>query len=247
MRGRCRPSRTEAPRTDRGFSTKRSMRPSSATAKTPKWRASSIGASTQPIVTAALRAAMRLEHRPIVHLVDMVTGEDEHQRVLQAPNGREIAVDRVRRAAITEARCAFLGAPRVDDRVIAERRACSSGSRGGRAARRACTAVATPIVRTPEFTQFDSEKSMQRYAPPKGRAGLQTFLVSGSSRVPLPPASTTATVRSARLAVTDTIGSASHSWLNFALRGECLAIRISRRVRWQRRARSRTACRRLTR
>ena len=46
----------------------------------------------------------------------------------------------------------------------------------------------------PEFTQFDSEKSMIRYLPPKGRAGLARLRVRWRSRSPRPPAMTTAIV-----------------------------------------------------
>jgi hypothetical protein len=46
--------------------------------------------------------------------------------------------------------------------------------------------------RTPELTQFDSVKSMMRYLPPKGTAGLQRQSVSSFRRLPRPPASTTA-------------------------------------------------------
>src|SRR3970282_2077923 len=68
--------------------------------------------------------------------------------------------------------------------------------------------VATPTCTMPEFTQFDEEKSMLRYAPPNGMAGLQTWRVSAPRRVPLPPASTTATVSAARL-----LASIIYCWL----------------------------------
>src|SRR6266851_109010 len=38
------------------------------------------------------------------------------------------------------------------------------------------------------LTQFESVKSTMRYSPPKGTAGLARSRVSGSRRVPLPPA-----------------------------------------------------------
>src|SRR5438034_8951250 len=40
--------------------------------------------------------------------------------------------------------------------------------------------------------QLESVKSIMRYRPPNGTAGLARSRVSGSSRVPLPPARTTA-------------------------------------------------------
>ena len=54
--------------------------------------------------------------------------------------------------------------------------------------------VATPMRRMPEFTQFDSVKSMIRNLPANGTAGLARQSVSGPSREPRPPASTTASV-----------------------------------------------------
>src|SRR5579859_3275032 len=48
---------------------------------------------------------------------------------------------------------------------------------------------------TPEFTELLRTKSMMRYLPPKGTAGLERSCVSGCRRSPLPPASTTASTR----------------------------------------------------
>ena len=52
--------------------------------------------------------------------------------------------------------------------------------------------VSSKILRIPLLRQFESEKSIMRYAPPKGTAGFARSRVSGSKREPLPPASTTA-------------------------------------------------------
>jgi len=46
----------------------------------------------------------------------------------------------------------------------------------------------------PEFTQFDSTKSMMRNLPPKGVAGLQRCAVRSRSRSPRPPAMMMASV-----------------------------------------------------
>ena len=51
-----------------------------------------------------------------------------------------------------------------------------------------------PIRRTPEFTQFESVKSMMRNFPPNGTAGFARQSVSGPSRAPRPPARIIATV-----------------------------------------------------
>jgi hypothetical protein len=51
-----------------------------------------------------------------------------------------------------------------------------------------CTASAPQICRMPEFTQFDSTKSMMRNLPPKGVAGLQRCAVSGALEALTAPA-----------------------------------------------------------
>src|SRR5574340_190555 len=58
--------------------------------------------------------------------------------------------------------------------------------------------VITPMRRTPEFMQFESAKSMIRNLPPKYTAGLARMSVRSFSRLPRPPASTSATVRRVR-------------------------------------------------
>src|ERR1017187_6467097 len=47
----------------------------------------------------------------------------------------------------------------------------------------------------PELMKLLSTKSMMRYLPPKGTAGLARSLVRGQSRVPLPPARTMPSTR----------------------------------------------------
>src|SRR6266498_2277761 len=46
----------------------------------------------------------------------------------------------------------------------------------------------------PEFTQFDNGKSMMRYLPAKGTAGLARLAVSTPNREPSPPARMTARI-----------------------------------------------------
>ena len=50
--------------------------------------------------------------------------------------------------------------------------------------------VSTQIRRYRALTRLDSTKSISRYAPPKGTAGLARSAVSGYSRLPSPPART---------------------------------------------------------
>src|SRR3954447_26071091 len=55
--------------------------------------------------------------------------------------------------------------------------------------------VSTHILRILALARLDSAKSMSRYSPPKGTAGLARSSVSGASRVPAPPASTIPRIR----------------------------------------------------
>src|SRR5262245_11945940 len=55
---------------------------------------------------------------------------------------------------------------------------------------RAVYCVNTSTRRSPLLRQLDRVKSMIRYSPPNGTAGLARSRVRGSRRVPLPPAST---------------------------------------------------------
>ena len=48
------------------------------------------------------------------------------------------------------------------------------------------------MVSTPEFTQLDKGKSMIRYFPPNGTAGLATVSVKVPNRLPWPPANSIA-------------------------------------------------------
>ena len=59
--------------------------------------------------------------------------------------------------------------------------------------------VKMPIRRTPELRQFDSAKSMIRNLPPKNTAGLARRSVNCFSRLPRPPARTSAIDRRVNL------------------------------------------------
>src|SRR6478735_5251252 len=50
--------------------------------------------------------------------------------------------------------------------------------------------VSTAIRSTPALTRFDNAKSIIRYSPPNGTAGLARSRVNGERRLPSPPAST---------------------------------------------------------
>src|SRR3954469_15977050 len=60
--------------------------------------------------------------------------------------------------------------------------------------------VSTTIWKKPALARFESTKSTSRKLPPNGTAGLARSCVSGSSRVPPPPASTIANPRGAATA-----------------------------------------------
>ena len=55
--------------------------------------------------------------------------------------------------------------------------------------------VSTTILRNLALAKFDRQKSMMRYVPPNGTAGLALSFVSGSRRLPSPPASTITSTR----------------------------------------------------
>src|SRR3954454_21510806 len=57
--------------------------------------------------------------------------------------------------------------------------------------------VSTLILSRPELTKFESAKSMSRYRPAMGTAGLARSAVSGHRRRPSPPARTMARTRGA--------------------------------------------------
>ena len=50
--------------------------------------------------------------------------------------------------------------------------------------------VSTAIWRMPAFARLDSTKSIKRYVPPNGTAGLARSIVRGIRRLPSPPART---------------------------------------------------------
>src|SRR6476469_8470539 len=50
--------------------------------------------------------------------------------------------------------------------------------------------VSTAIRTIPALTRLDNAKSINRYSPPNGTAGLALSRVSGKRRLPSPPAST---------------------------------------------------------
>src|ERR1700704_5355682 len=92
--------------------------------------------------------------------------------------------------------------------------------------------VSTAIRRTPELTQFESVKSMLRKWPANGIAGLHCHRVSSPSRVPLPPANTSANVsRVSSLSVLVFIAGRGPQelFLSFASRG----CGLRRRYRWR--------------
>src|ERR1700682_5503202 len=55
--------------------------------------------------------------------------------------------------------------------------------------------VRTTILKKPAFTRLDRAKTIRRYVPPNGTAGLARSAVSGNNRLPSPPARTMARTR----------------------------------------------------
>src|ERR1022692_2824424 len=73
--------------------------------------------------------------------------------------------------------------------------------------------VSTQIRRQPAFTRFDSAKSISRYRPPNGTAGLARSAVSGASRLPAPPASTMPRTRNSAISHLLRSAVAAATWL----------------------------------
>ena len=134
------------------------------------------------------------QHLAVIHLVDVVAGEHQHVVRRVAAQDVEVLVHRVGGAALPVARrCAAApaAAPRI--RRSARRESSSRAARGGSGCA-PCTACRSPMRRMPELTQLESVKSMMRNLPPKGTAGFARHSVSCSSRLPRPPARTSAMV-----------------------------------------------------
>ena len=55
-----------------------------------------------------------------------------------------------------------------------------------------CSASIAAVYSISALAKFDKTKSIKRYVPPKGTAGLALSMVNGISRFPSPPASTIA-------------------------------------------------------
>ena len=133
----------------------------------------------------------------VVHLVDVVAGQDQDDVAGRLVHHRHVLEDGVRRAAVPlarscPARCTAAG--------------CGSrpGSGPGPTARpepmwseseRGLYWVRTATLSMSELTQFDRAKSMIRNLPPKGTAGLARFSDRIERRAPSPPARITARVR----------------------------------------------------
>ena len=126
----------------------------------------------QPTVRSAPLLDVCRKHRPVVHLVDVVAGEDQHVRGRVVTDDVDVLVDRVRGAAY---------------QAVSLTRCCagSSSTNSSNSPRRnpqplwmwrisECDlyCVSTAMRRMPELMQLDSGKSMIRNLPPKGTAGL---------------------------------------------------------------------------
>ena len=132
--------------------------------------------------------AVELVERVVVHLVDVVAGEDEHVLGAPAPEVDEVLVDRRRPCPGTSRSgprrangCSICTPPRVRSRSHGRPVPMCWLQRSGR------YCVSTPTSKMPEFTQFESVKSMMRYLPPNGTAGLARRSDSRHSRRPARP------------------------------------------------------------
>ena len=170
-------------------------------------------------------APMGGDERLVVHLVDVVAGEDEDRVRRVVLEDVEVAQDRVRGARGTTRRP---GRARCTAGAASRRRELRSRSHGRPSpmwslSERGLYWVRTTTSSMSELTQFDSVKSMIRYLPPNGTAGLARSCDRMDSRSPSPPARMTAIVRF--------IGPASSLARDAASREAMLARRTSARER----------------
>ncbi len=153
-----------------------------ATARPPPSRrrrcASSSGTSMHPTVMSAPLSTCAASMRAVIHLVDVIAGQDQHEVRGVAADDVEVLVARHPRCPRTRrSRCA--AAPATPRRTRRARRA-GNPSRAGCDWISECALywVSTATWRMPELMQLDSGKSMMRNLPPKGTAGLARQSVS---------------------------------------------------------------------
>ncbi len=165
-----------------------SRRPPSRRSRWPPATGTSMQATSCRPRCATWSASMRA----VVHLVDVVAGEHQHvlrSRARAAGRGSGTRHRRCRGTSPRSTRCcagsSSMNSPNRPSRKVQPRWTCRI---------RLCALywVATPMRRMPEFTQFDSAKSMMRNLPPNGTAGLARQSVRWPRRAPRPPASTMA-------------------------------------------------------
>ena len=137
------------------------------------------------------------DERLVVHLVDVVAGQDQDRVAGAVLDDVEVLEHRVGRAAVPLGHAAA-GDVRLEQLDAA---ACCGPGPTGRPrpmwslSERGLYWVRTTTSSMPELTQFDSVKSMIRYLPPNGTAGLARTEDRIDRRSPSPPARMTAIVR----------------------------------------------------
>ena len=91
----------------------------SSTSITPSCVASASGTSTQPTVMSARARDVLVDHARVVHLVDVVAGEHQHDARIVAAQDVEVLVHRVRGALVPVGRDALLRGQQLDEFVEA--------------------------------------------------------------------------------------------------------------------------------
>ena len=164
----------------------------------PKRCASPMGTRLTAMVTSA-RVAGALDEGAVVHLVDVIAGQDEHQVARRLADGLDVLEHGVGRAAIPLAGAAA-GDVRLQHPDAAALRSRSQGrpTPMWSLSERGLYCVRTTTLSMLELTQLLSVKSMIRYLPAKGTAGLARMLERIDRRSPSPPARTTARTRFTR-------------------------------------------------
>ena len=131
---------------------------------------------------------MEIEHHLVIHLVNMVSGKNQHIIRIVGVDVVQILVYGVRRPRVPLAVRTLLIRRKNGDaaHIAVEIQGIPIPICVFR--RSGWYWVRTPTVSTPELMQLLKGKSIIRYFPPKDTAGFATFAVNTPRRLPCPPA-----------------------------------------------------------
>ena len=155
---------------------------------------------------------VKIDQAQVVHLVDVVAGQNDHILGPLFFERVDVLIDGVGRALVPVLVDPLLRRHHIDKLAQLAAQKPRQPRLMCRSRLMALYCVRTSILRMPLFRQLESVKSMIRYRPPNGTAGLARSRVKGSRREPLPPASTTAKTFIIGRSLHDAIRSVALSW-----------------------------------